>query len=89
MINRINREEGGRLGRIPWTSFLRLRGSDFLSSDPLAQHHKGVTDLEVGTSNRDVALVVRASQGIGVDLSTRYVMDLFKTLPTLTDSMLG
>jgi len=45
--------------------------------------------LEVGTSNRDVALVVRASHRIGVDSSTRYVVDLFKTLPALTDSVLG
>jgi len=51
-------EEGGRSRRIHRrTGFLRLRGSDFLSSNPLAQHHKGVTDLKVGPSDRDVALV--------------------------------
>jgi hypothetical protein len=86
----IVRGEGGRTRRIQGTSFLCLRGSDFLSSNPLAQHHKGVTDLEVGTSNRDVALVPRArGQRIGVDSGARNVVDLFKALPALTDNVLG
>ena len=88
-IGLLDRGEGGRCGRILGTG-LRLRGSDFLSSNPLAQYHEGITDLEVGTSNRDVALVVRAAcHGKGVDSSTRNIMDLFKTLPTLTDNVLG
>ena len=84
------REEGGKVGRTPGgASFLRLRGADLLASDPLAQHHKGITNLEVGTSDRDMALVARASHRIGMDSSTRYVMDLLKTLPGLPDNVLG
>jgi hypothetical protein len=45
--------------------------------------------LKVGLSGRDVALIVQACQRIGIDLSIRYVVDLLKTLPTLTDNVLG
>jgi hypothetical protein len=36
-----------------------------------------------------MALIDRAGHRVGVDSSTRYVVDLFKTLPALTDSVLG
>jgi len=87
----LGRKEGGSFGRTHSRArFLRLRGSDFLSSNPLAQHHKGISDLKIGTSDRDMALVVRArGQSIGIDSSARYVVDLFKALPALTDNVLS
>jgi hypothetical protein len=54
---------------------------------PLAQHHKGVVDLEVGPSNRDMALIVQACKRVGVDSSAGDVVDLLETLPALTDGM--
>jgi hypothetical protein len=84
----VGREEGGRLRRtLRRASFLRLRRSDLLSSNPLSQHHKGVADLEVGPSNRDMALIVRACQRISIDSSAGDVVDLPETLPALTDGM--
>jgi hypothetical protein len=52
----------------------------------LAQYYESISDLEVGTSNRDVTLVTRArGQSVGVDSSARDIVDLFKALATLTD----
>jgi hypothetical protein len=53
----MDRGEEGRFGRTGLASCLCLRGSNFLSSNPLAQYYKGITDLNVGSSNRDVALI--------------------------------
>jgi hypothetical protein len=65
-------------------TYLLLRVADTLPSEPLSQHHKGVTDLNVGTSNRDVALVTGARREcICWDLSTWNVVDLFETLTSL------
>jgi hypothetical protein len=56
----------------------------------LAQYYKSISDLKVGTSNRDVAFVVRArGQGVGVDSSAGNIVDLLKALATLTDYVHG
>jgi len=56
----------------------------------LTQYYKSISDLKIGTSNRDVALIARAvNQSIGVDSSTRNIVDLLKALATLTDYMHG
>jgi len=61
---------------------------DPLARNPLPQHHKGVTDLFVGASNSDVALIMRTfDQGVGRDPGARNVVDLFKALPPLPDNV--
>jgi hypothetical protein len=52
------RGEGGRVRRILFrTRLLRLRSANFLASKSLAQYYESITDLNVGTSDRDVALI--------------------------------
>jgi hypothetical protein len=63
---------------------------DVFARNPLSQHHEGITDLLIGTSDSDVALVTRTfHQGVGGDSSAGNVVDLFKAFPPLPDNVRG
>ena len=92
MVDCFGNIELGEVGMSRWSilSLLHLRGVYPFLGYTLAQYYKSISDLKVGTSNRDVALITRAcGQSIGMDLSTRNIVDLFKALATLTDYMHG
>lgn len=66
----------------------RLRGANALTRHPLSQDHKGVTDLGVGPSNRDVALIARAAfDSISSNPSARDVVDLFQSVTASADDV--
>ena len=80
------------VGTSRWSvlSLLHLRGVYPFPGYMLAQYYKSISNLKVGTSNRDVVLITRAhGQSIGMDPSTRNIVDLFKALAILTDYMHG
>jgi hypothetical protein len=59
-------------------------------SEPLPQHNKGITDLDISALDRDMALIERASgDSIHSDLSARDVVDLSETLASLPDNGSG